>query len=287
MAALGAGARADLDEPVGGTHHGFVVFDDHHRVALCDKTTEDADHPRKIAGVHADARFVEDEDRVCEAGAEAGRQIDALDFAAGKRARETVEGEVAKSDCFEVAEASEDRFECVVRRVARIFRCEGREQRAQVRDRRSVEFGQGFALPAPEERLLSEAAAVAFRAGFVGAPAREEDAYVHLIARPFQPAEEAADAIPLRIVFALHVTGFAVLDEFAMRGGKFLPRHVERDGRLAASAHEVFLRFAVDVTLERGDGAFGERQGRVRDDLVPVEADDAAEAAALWAGSDG
>ena len=128
---------------------------------------------------------------------------------------------------------------------------------------------------------------MAFRAGFVGAPAGKKDAHVHLIGRPFQPAEEATDAIPLRIVFALHVAGFAVLDDFTVRGGKLLPWHVERDGRLAAGADEVLLRFAVDVALEGCDRTFGERQRRVRDDFIPVEADDAAEAAALRAGAHG
>ena len=110
---------------------------------------------------------------------------------------------------------------------------------------------------------------------------------MHLIGRPFQPAEEAADAVPLRIVFALHVARLPVLDDFAVCGGKLLPRHVERDGRLAAGADEVLLRFAVDVTLEWRDRTFGERQRWVRDDLIPVEADDAAEAAALRAGAHG
>ena len=135
MTAFGAGAWADLDEPVGGAHDGFVVLDDHHRVALVDEAAEDTDHARKIAGVHADARLVEDEDRVCEAGAEAGGQVDALDFAARERARESVEGEVAESDRFEVAESGQNGFERVVGRMARILRCERGEQRAQIRDR--------------------------------------------------------------------------------------------------------------------------------------------------------
>ena len=86
MAAFGAGSRSDLDQPVGGAHHGLVVFDHHDRVALFDEAVEDAHHPGEVAGVHADARFVEDEDRVRQAGAEAGSQVDALDFPAGERA---------------------------------------------------------------------------------------------------------------------------------------------------------------------------------------------------------
>jgi hypothetical protein len=62
------------------------MLDDDDRVTLIDETAEDAHHPRKIAGVHPHARFVEDEDRIREASAEAGRQVDALDFAAGESA---------------------------------------------------------------------------------------------------------------------------------------------------------------------------------------------------------
>ena len=287
VAAFGAGSRADLDEPVRRAHHGFVVFDHHHRVALFDQAAEDAHHAGQVAGVHADARFVEDEDRVREAGAEAGGQVDALDFAAGKRAGQAIEREVAEADRFEVAEACEDGLERVVGGMARVLGRQRRQHRAQVRDRRRVEFGERLALPAPEERFLAEAAAMALRAGLVGAPAGEEHPHVHLIGRPFEPAEEAADAVPHRIVGTLDVARFAVLDESTVRRRELLPRHVHRDARLATGAREVFLRFAVDRPLERRDRPFRQRQRGVRDDLMPVEADDAAEATALRARADG
>ena len=287
MAAFGAGPRADLDEPVGGAHHGLVVFDHHHRVALFDEAAEDAHHPRQVAGVHADARLVEDEDRIRQAGAEAGGQVDALDFAAGERAGQAIEREVAEADRFEVAEAREDGLERVVGRMAGVLRRERRQHRAQVRHRRSIEFRERLTLPAPEEGFLAEALSMTFRAGFVGTPAGEEDPHVHLVGRAFQPAEETAHAIPHRIIGTLDVARLAVLDEFTMRCGEFLPRHVHRDARLAAGARQVLLRFAVDRPLERGDRAFRERQRRVRDDLLPVQPDDAAEAAALRTRADG
>ena len=86
MPAFGAGSRADLDQPVRRAHHRLVVFDHHDRIPLVDEAAEDPDHAGQVAGVHADARFVEDEDRVRQAGAEAGSQVDALDFPAGERA---------------------------------------------------------------------------------------------------------------------------------------------------------------------------------------------------------
>ena len=130
VAALGAGARPDLDQPVGGAHDGLVVLDDHDRVALFDQAPEDADHAREVARVHADARLVEHEDRVRQASPQARGEIDALHLAAGERPGEPVEREVAEADGFEVAESREDRLERVVGRVARILGRERCEQRA-------------------------------------------------------------------------------------------------------------------------------------------------------------
>ena len=110
---------------------------------------------------------------------------------------------------------------------------------------------------------------------------------MHLVGARLEPAEEAADAVPLAFPFAGDVRGVAVLDEPTLRGRQFLPGHVHRDARLAARLGEVALALAVDGPLERRDGAFGQRQRRVGDDLLPVEADDPAEAAAGRTGSDG
>ena len=57
-----------------------------------------ADEPSGIARVQADARLVEDEERVDQRCAEARREIHALDFAAAERARGAVEREVAETD---------------------------------------------------------------------------------------------------------------------------------------------------------------------------------------------
>ena len=68
----------------------------------------DADEAVDVAGVEADGWLVEHEERAGERGAEAGREVDAFNFAAGKRARLAIEGEVTESDFDQVAEARGD-----------------------------------------------------------------------------------------------------------------------------------------------------------------------------------
>ena len=69
--------------------------------------------------------------------------------------------------------------------------------------------------------------------------------------------------------------------------GQFIPRHIQRDTFLLTSLGQIALALAVDVALEGSDRAFGERELRVWDDFLPVEADDAAKAPAIRTSADG
>ena len=108
LAAVFAGAGAEIDEGVGGAHHGFLVFDDDQGVALVAELVHHADEAFDVAGVQADGGFVEDEESGGKGGAETGGEVDAFDFTAGKGAGGAVEGEVAETDLGEVAEAGGD-----------------------------------------------------------------------------------------------------------------------------------------------------------------------------------
>jgi len=286
MAARGARTGPDFDEPIRRAHHRFIVFDHDDGVPLFDQASEDADHAREVARVHADAGFIEHEDGVGQAGPEAGRQVDALHLAAGERAGKPVQREVAEADRLKVAEPREHGLERMVGRVAGVLRGMRPEQRPKFGHRKRVQFGQGASLPSPPQRFFAEALASAFRALFIGAPAGEEDPHVHLVGAGLEPPEEPADAVPFRFPLAGDVRRVAVFEEPAMGGRELVPRHVHGDAFLFAGLRQVALAFAVDVALERGDGALGERQLGVGDDLLPVESDHAAEAAALGAGAD-
>ena len=64
--------------------------------------------PPDIARMQSDARLVHDEERVHERGAEAGREIDALHFAAAEGARGTIEREITEADFAEIGQPRDD-----------------------------------------------------------------------------------------------------------------------------------------------------------------------------------
>ena len=108
VAAVLACAWAEVDEMIGGAHHRVFVFDHHQRVSLVAQAVHDADEAIDVAGVEADGWFIEHEERAGERGAEAGREVDAFDFAAGQCARLTIEREVTEADLDQIAEARGD-----------------------------------------------------------------------------------------------------------------------------------------------------------------------------------
>ena len=108
LAAAFAAARADLDEMIRRADDRFLVLDDEQRVALVAQVVHHADEPADVARMQADARLVEDEERVHQRRAEAGREIHALHFAAAERARGAIEREIAEADFAEIAQPRDD-----------------------------------------------------------------------------------------------------------------------------------------------------------------------------------
>ena len=60
LAAVLAGARAHVDDPVGRAHRLLVVLDDDQRVAEVAQALQRADQARVVALVQTDARLVQD-----------------------------------------------------------------------------------------------------------------------------------------------------------------------------------------------------------------------------------
>ena len=279
---------------VGRADHGLVVLNDDDRVAGGGERANDADEAVDVARVQADAGFVEHEQRVDQRRAEAGGEIDALDFAAAQRARGAVQREVAETDLLEVAQARDDGIVGEVGGVGAgggfgaggwgsgVF-----EQREEVGDGELVEPGQGVAVPLPAQGLGLEARAPAGGAGVVGAIAGQEHPHVHFVGLRLEVAEESLEAVPGAGPFlaGLAVVGIAVDDIILLlrrEGGK---RHVSRDFPFPGKDAEVLLRLAVNLALPRleGPGVDGERV--VGDGQAVVDVDDAAETAAVRAGT--
>ena len=108
LAAVLAGTRSDVDDPVGRGDGVLVVLDDDEGVAEVAQAGQGLDEPVVVALVQPDARLVEHVEDTDQARADLGGQPDPLRLAAGERARRAVEAEVVEADVEEEAEAGVD-----------------------------------------------------------------------------------------------------------------------------------------------------------------------------------
>ena len=76
----------------------LVVFDDDDGVAEVAQRSQGVDHLHVVLRVQTDGRLVEDVEHAHQAGADLGRQADALGLAAGERSRGAVEVQVVEAD---------------------------------------------------------------------------------------------------------------------------------------------------------------------------------------------
>ena len=104
MPAVLAGARTDVDDPVGGAHRLLVVLDDDQGVADVAQPLQRADQPRVVPLVQADARLVQDVEHAHQRGADLRRQPDALRLAAGERVGRALQRQVVEPDIDQEAE---------------------------------------------------------------------------------------------------------------------------------------------------------------------------------------
>ena len=95
VAAVLAGAGAEVDQVVGGHHRALVVLDHDHRVAEVAEPVEGRDQLLVVALVEADRGLVEHVHDADQTGADLGREADPLRLAAGERAGRAAEREVA------------------------------------------------------------------------------------------------------------------------------------------------------------------------------------------------
>ncbi len=148
-------------------------------------------------------------------------EIDALQFAAGERARLAVEGEILQADADQIPSAAANFVEDQTRHL---IEGAGRFQRGKKimgdADVHGVDLGDIFAVDAIVERVGFEPTAVTLGAKQIGAVARQQDAHMHAVAAPLEAAKPAADAF----VFAV-----AVDDQLALRVAQLAPGRFHRD----------------------------------------------------------
>ena len=108
LAAVLAGAGAEVDEVVGGGHDGLFVFDDDEGVAFVAQAVHDADEALDVPRMQADGGLVEHKQSACQRRPEASGEVDAFDLAAGERAGVAIKREITEADFVEVGKARGD-----------------------------------------------------------------------------------------------------------------------------------------------------------------------------------
>ena len=282
-------AGTDIHQLVGGSDHGFFVFDHEECVSLVAKALHDLDEAGCVARMESNAGLVEDEKGIDEGGAEAGREIDALDFAARERAGGAVERQVAQADLAEVVDAGNNLLVDEARAGIRGGKFERLQDRREAFewDGGDIRNREARWIDAEIQRIRLEAAAVAFRAGLVAAVTRKQHPHMHFVGFAFEPLKIAVDPIPRTRVpgFSRRDIRIAMNDKILIGLGKPLERTHGIDAAFAAVADEIILALGGLTALEGADDSLGDGKGPVRDDALHVYADDASETFTLGTGT--
>ena len=122
VAAVDAGAGADVEHVVGGADGVLVVLDHDHGVAEVAQALERFEQARVVALVQADRGLVEHVEHAGQAGADLRGEADALALAAGQRAGGAREREIIEADVDQEVQPLADFLEHARRRSRSAWR---------------------------------------------------------------------------------------------------------------------------------------------------------------------
>ena len=164
LAAVDAGAGADVDHVVGLHDRVLVVLDDDDRVADVAQVLERAEQALVVALMQADRRLVEHVEHAGEAGADLRGEADALGFAARQRAGGARQRQVFEADVVEELQALADLLQDA-RGDLVLLLGEGLRQLGEPRvrrlDRHVADFADVLAADLDGQRLRLQAIAAA------------------------------------------------------------------------------------------------------------------------------
>src|SRR5208282_461059 len=98
FSAIFSGARAQVENAVGGAHDVGIVFDDQDRVSQIAQVVQDLDQAVCIATVQADGRLVKHIQGADETRTERSSKLNSLRLATGQRGGQTVKRQIFKAD---------------------------------------------------------------------------------------------------------------------------------------------------------------------------------------------
>ncbi len=299
LAAVLTGARADVDDPVGGADGVLVVLDDDERVAEVAQPGQGLDQPAVVALVQADRRLVQDVEDADQAGADLGGQPDALRLAAGQGARRALEREVVEPDVEQEAEPGVDLLDHPLGDLPlAVAELDVAQELVALADREPAHVGDRPATDEHRQRLGLEPGAVAHRAGHL--------AHVALVAVPAPvgvglvvPALHERDrALEAGVVAAHPAVAVPVLDVHLVveavqhrglgPGRQLAPRRVHADLEVLGERLEQPLEVLAGRRpgRPRRDRALAQRLLVVGHDQLGVDLEAGAEAGALGAGAE-
>ena len=182
MAAMHAGAGADVDHMIGEPDGVLVVLDHDHGVAEVAQPLQRLQEPRIVALVQADRGLVQHIEHAGQPGADLRGEADALAFAARQRARGARQREVIQADIEQERQPLADLLQhpagdLVLLRAERLRH--GLEPFAGAAHRQFGDLADMLAADLDAQRLRLEPIAVAGLAGNVG------EILAEFLARPF------------------------------------------------------------------------------------------------------
>ena len=298
VAAVLAGAGAEVDQVVGGAHRALVVLDHDHRVAEVAEPVEGPDQLLVVALVEADRGLVEHVHDADQVRADLGRQPDPLRLAAGQRARRAGQREVADADVVEEGEPFGDlAHDQPGDRPLGLGHLAARAIHSPAARAESVAvLGDAEAADLDREALRPQPGAIAGRAGLLGHVALDPLAVglrVGLLVAALEVVDDPleADLVGAAAAEAVRVGDLVALLAGAVEEDLFLGLLQLRPGLVGVDA--VVLGDRGDQPLPVGGDAavpglqrpLGQRQGRVGDDQLGVDHPLEAEPVAAVAGA--
>ncbi len=295
-----AGARSDVDDPVGRADGVLVVFDHDQGVAEVAQRDEGFDQAAVVALVQADAGLVEHVEHAGEAGADLGGQADALGLSAGQGGSGAGEVEVVQADPDQEVEAHLDLAQhlrgngCLPLGQLELVHEGPGVAEAQLADIRNARLVDAYG-----EHLGLQTGAVADRAGHLAevfAPALALRVGFRLQVLPFDVRHDALEAGGVAHFAAVAVLPLdpdlevvAAQDRVLHLVAQLAPRGVEGEVQVAGEPGKkllVVLEQALALGRPRQHDAVGDAEFRVAEEEVGVDGHPGAEAGALGAGAE-
>ena len=300
IAAVLAGARADVDQPVGLFDGLLVVLDDDQRVAEIAQVMQRFDEPLVVALVQTDGRLVEHVHDADEPGADLRGESDALRLAARQGLRGARQRQVVEPDVVEEPEPCADLLEHLAGDPrGRALQVQPVHPGEPALDGHVAHVGDGLAADGHGQHLGAQTAALARLARHLAHVRLVVLLHLVRIGLVMPAHERAHHALEAGRVLAhtpppvavgdLDLEVAAVHDRVADLLGQVLPRGVEVESHLVAETLEHMPVVLAGALGEAPwlDRAFVERLVRIGNDQFRVDLQVVADARARRAGAVG